>query len=1297
MHNYRIPFKLLLISIFLCQFAIAQILPVKIYEVEDGLPQSQVLTIIQDSKKLLWIGTQDGIASFDGINFNTYTRKDGLPSNQASTSFLDSKGNLWFGHKYSFISRKIKLSQKFESIKLPTSINSDVVDILEDSSGAIWFATNGSGIFKYDQSGWKSFTKKDGLNNDSTLAICLVDNKLWITSYQSISIMDINKNDSLSFEYITSEDGLPKNKFYDILNDGTGNIWLASTIHGLIKINKEKPHVKPEYFTDNFGLKDLFVQNIYFDHSGKIWAATESSGVIRFDKNGYEIINTENGLPNNSINSIFQDFEGSFWFGGESGLCQYRGKLFELYPVDGKLTDNFVWAFNEDKHGNLWIGTASGLYSYSPLSGKIKKINLKGKGITNGECSVIYKDEKGVFWLSIFGVTLCSFDPETQEFVTYSQFDYMSITAVVPGLKGNLLISTMGNGLINWKPGSFEMKKYTTENGLPSNIITDMKRSKDGTYWIATESGGICSFDGEKFKNYNLDEGLESITVMCLTEDLQGNIWIGTESFGLFKYDGEKFVNFNENNGLSGNDIYSIITDNDGNVWMGTRIGLEKFDPKTESVKYFGKNEGFIAIENNQGAVFKDRKGNLWFGTIKGAVKYNFTEDKINTVKPIVTIEDILLFSQHFPVPPNNEYAYNENHLTFRFFAISYIVPQNIRYQYILEGLDKKWSAESNDRYASYTNLAPGKYTFKVKACNSDGIWNSNSSSFEFEIETPFWRTYWFFLIVLVLASGAVYGLHKKNVYQIEQNNIELDREVKKRTIQLESEKEKVQTAYQSLLESEERYRQLVELSPEAVIVHSEGKIRFVNKSCLTFLGVKKSKDLINEKLINLFHPEFRDAISEELNRIYNKKEKTELSLSKILRFDGTEVDVKIIGAPIIYLGRKSGQMIIRDVSEKIKLEESRSRAQKLESIGILAGGIAHDFNNILTAVLGNISLAKSGLNESDKLYLSLESAENATTQAKKLTNQLLTFSTGGAPFREAANIFEIVKETADFTMRGSKSKCKIEKQNDLWAVDVDPGQMHQVVQNIIINSDEAMPDGGIIKIQLENIHVSEAVSIPLSMGKYVKLRFSDEGIGINKELLQKVFDPFFTTKQRGSGIGLATVFSIIKKHEGHIDIDSVLGKGTTIEIYLPASEKAPEPKIKDNSESGSFNGEKILILDDEKLVIEIAEEILTHLGCKVMITRDGNDTIREYLNAMAMNDLYSILILDLTIPGGKGGKDVIKELLKYDPNVRAIVSSGYSNDPIMSEYEKHGFKAVLPKPYTIESVNKILRDVLYE
>ena len=392
----------------------------------------------------------------------------------------------------------------------------------------------------------------------------------------------------------------------------------------------------------------------------------------------------------------------------------------------------------------------------------------------------------------------------------------------------------------------------------------------------------------------------------------------------------------------------------------------------------------------------------------------------------------------------------------------------------------------------------------------------------------------------------------------------------------------------------------------------------------------------------------------------------------------------------------ETNKQLQQEMFRRKKMEEDLVRVSKLESIGLLAGGIAHDFNNLLTIILGNIGLyiKMVSLKPEEKGYERLMKVRKAVSRAKGMTRQLLTFSRGGLPITKTVSVKEFIKESVEFALTGSNVKCRYLIANDLQPADVDEMQINQVINNLVINAVYAMPGGGTIEVKAENITVTPENYLPLKDGEYIMISIKDHGSGIEKEHFSKIFDPYFTTKEGGSGLGLATTYSIINKHKGHITVESEPGKGTAFYIFLPTSQGNVEAE--GEHEGAAFTGRgRVLVMDDEEDVRDAIGAMLEYIGYEVSYARDGAETIDAYQKAKASGEPFDVVIMDLTIPGGMGGKDAVKRLIETDPDVKAIVSSGYSNDPVMAHFREYGFSGIVHKPYNIEELGKALEKVV--
>ncbi len=420
---------------------------------------------------------------------------------------------------------------------------------------------------------------------------------------------------------------------------------------------------------------------------------------------------------------------------------------------------------------------------------------------------------------------------------------------------------------------------------------------------------------------------------------------------------------------------------------------------------------------------------------------------------------------------------------------------------------------------------------------------------------------------------------------------------------------------------------------------------------------------------------------------------------------DGSERVIEQVASPIRDSKNEIAGVVLvfRDVTERQRTEDERRKAETLEQLGLLAGGIAHDFNNLLTAIIGNISLAALLLPPSDEMVARLNDAKNASLRARDLAQQLLTFARGGAPIKKTASIGKLIQDTVSFSLRGSHSRSEFLFGADLWPAEIDPGQISQVIANLVVNADQAMPSGGTLRVACDNFTYDSNTdpSVPdLLSGDYIRISIKDEGSGISENYLKRIFDPYFTTKSHGNGLGLATTYSIIKNHNGLITVASELHVGSTFTIYLPALKDQqipaePASLMPAPIANGGIGGGRILIVDDEEAIRALVEFTLTRLGYEVMQAENAQDGVNIYRERFEAGERFDAVILDLTLPGGMGGKEALKKLMEIDPTVNAIVSSGYATDATMSRYQDFGFRGVIAKPYEASELGRIVHDVI--
>jgi len=576
-----------------------------------------------------------------------------------------------------------------------------------------------------------------------------------------------------------------------------------------------------------------------------------------------------------------------------------------------------------------------------------------------------------------------------------------------------------------------------------------------------------------------------------------------------------------------------------------------------------------------------------------------------------------------------------------------------------------------------WDNVQSFATTFKIHACWSSPIHNKNNEP---------------------IGSFALSSFEKRTPDSFQRRLLNICSSITGIIIQRELSLEESRADRKKLIDSQQQYHSLLNNSADGIFLHDDaGQILDANQMACDSLGytldellAMKIEDIeTSEKKFANFHAFAHNLNFDEtytINGVFQRKDGSEFPMEARVRkymFD----DQALIVA------------LVRDVTERKKAEKEMLRARKLDSIGLLAGGIAHDFNNLLGIIQGYIDLASRSMTSSpEKTKTYFQKATNATIQAAGLTQQLLTFSKGDEPIKKAANILDIVHQSTDFSLHGSNITVNYISPDDLWTADVDNGQISQVMQNLVINARQAMPEGGKLEITCDNYIISELDSSSKTpSGKYLKISVKDNGTGIPEDILDSIFDPYFTTKTEGDGLGLALSYSIIDKHKGSISVDSALDDGTTFTLFLPASDQkiSTTEASSTSASSTQTRNAHIMIMDDDAMLREISEEMLLNLGYDVTQSPDGGNALSQYKDAMNTGKNIDLVIMDLTIPSGIGGKEAIKLIQKIDPEVKVLVSSGYCNDPVMANYNDYGFLGAVKKPYSQNELGTAVSTIL--
>ncbi len=782
----------------------------EVWGIQQGLPQNSVYTIIQTRDGYLWLGTEEGLARFDGVRFKIYDKGnlEELINNSIYDLCEDREGNLWIGTYGGGLTCLNAKNGKRTIFTKDQGLSDDwIFTIYEDYKGGLWIGT-AQGLNYLKGGEFTVYTTKDGLSHNKILCICEDrDRNLWIGTERGLNLM--NRKDS-SFTVYTTKQGLSNDVIASMYKDREGNLWIG-TYGGLNLLDPGKGVITR--YTKKQGLTGERINSICEDREGNLWLGTYGGGLNRLDtKNGkLTAYTTKNGFSDDTIWKVYEDREGSLWIGTNSGgLNRLKDGKFTTYTTKEGLSNNIVWAVYEDREGNLWIGTDGGGLNRLK-AGKFTAYTTK-QGLSSNMIWSIHEDREGYLWLGTDGGGVNRLDPKSEKIITYTTGNGLSndrINAVCGDREGNLWLGTYGGGLNRLNPKDGKVDVFTKKQGLANDYILTLYEDREGDLWIGTELGGISRFKNGTFTTYTTKQGLSHNIVNCFYQDRQGNLWIATYGGGLNRFKDGKFTSITVKDGLFNDNVYVILEDDNGDFWMSCNKGIfrvrkKELDdfcdgkrPKVHCISY-NEKDGMKSRECRGSVLpagWKGRDGKLWFPTVKGVVMIDSNHIKKNPLSPPVVIEKIIADHINLEAPflPSGEqvvFSPGNERFEIHYTGLSFLVPDRVRFQYKLEGYDPKWSDGVDRREAHYTKLPPGNYTFRIKACNNDGIWNETGTSVSFYLKPYFYQTWWFYLVCGLLVIFLVYGSYRWRVRQLKKRKVELETLVAQRTAQLQKAKE---------------------------------------------------------------------------------------------------------------------------------------------------------------------------------------------------------------------------------------------------------------------------------------------------------------------------------------------------------------------------------------------------------------------------------------------------------------------------------------------------------------------------
>ncbi|RMH23480.1 MAG: response regulator [Acidobacteria bacterium] len=1260
---------LLLAGAMLASASAGQRYPVRHYTVDDGLPSTRIRDVVQDRRGRIWLATHAGVASYDGRSWRTYNLDDGFTWADQFALRWDAGGVLW-----AVSSRAPFRLHRFDGERWqPAAGPPDVAPRPSITAFAVLgndamrgFAIGTDRGLLYGEAGAWSW-----LSERPIVALLVHQRRLLVATSDGIATLSPGTGRPLEPLPIALPPGLTGMALETSAAGGEDRLWLIGEHwigvlrDGRTTLLADGLAIAPPAYAPRLAAAPDYHGGLYFGHASALFHFHPELGLTS--------IGRDNGLIAGGTSALCLDRENNLWIASNRGLSKLAGRRFASYTRLHGLFADEVTAALAGGDGSVVLGHRGGL---TFISGRtITAWPLPPPAASRAPPERVWDlaaDAAGRLWIAAGSYGLGRRQPDgSLRWLGAGDGLLGDVTSVVVDAAGRLWAAT-DRGLFRRRAdGGFERQP-----GLPALHVRRLIPTAGGALLLATASG-LHRVAGDHHQSWCDEDAAPCSSVFAALEADDGALWAGTAS-GLYRTVGSQLARPEEPR--IEQPIYFMVRDHQGRVWFGTDNGVLRWDGAI--LRAFTVRDGLAGRETQRAAGLVDPRGRVWMGTENGVTVYVEPPPGRPPAPPIVELTEVEVGGRHLPLDAPLELAHDDDDLTFRFHVVSLIDEDRVRLSSRLEGFDDAWlTHDLQVAELRYTNLAAGEYRLHLRAMSAEGTWSDVVRSPPIDIARPFWQRPWFFLAVLaVLATGVFSG---RRLVSQRRRARWLEEEVDRRVAELTAEQERLVVTLRNIADG-------------VITTDAEGDVIFLNPMAVEITGWTLDEAVGRPlgRVLTLrraggsrepYEP-FRLLAARNLEAL----ERTETV--ELVTRTGTRRLVEVSGSPIIQArGQHAGLVVaFRDVSEKQQIEQELLKAQKLDALGILAGGIAHDFNNLLTVLLGSLSLLESGGLDAQRSR-HVRSAEAAVRRARDLTQQLLTFARGGTPVREAASIAEVIRESASFVLRGANVRCEIDLPEDLWVVEIDAGQISQVLNNLLLNARQAMPEGGTVRITGKNV-LGPSVHLPGE--RYVAIDVSDEGTGIASEDLGRIFDPYFTTKETGRGLGLASAYSIVKQHDGLLTVSSRLGEGTTFRLYLPASDaQPPEPLVAHEMPSVNGGG-RILIMDDDEAVRTTTGAMVERLGFRAAYAADGLEAIAAYQRALAEDQPFAAVIMDLTIPGGMGGKETIRRLREIDPAVRAVVISGYSNDPVLANHRQYGFMGRISKPFDVEVLARVLSEV---
>ncbi len=1282
----------------------------------DGIPENSVLSLAQTPDGYIWVGTQDGLLRFNGVQFAQVAPESGLDrlAGIIVTLSIDLRGRLWAGAEQSIayldhgtwhpvVGTNLIYGPNFKvrsfaegtggimycgsfdghvytakddllqpmAMQPPGTTNSGVFCIRDVKDGGLWLANRGF-VGRWDGTAWKRFDSFNGAA-PPLIAAAARSGGIWVLAGRALQHYQADGS-------IISNAVPLVYDFRQMAEDPSGTVWVASVASGVTRLIPNGTNWVSKTLTATNGLVQNPAWALLFDKEGNDWVGSASGGLQRLSKRQFINIGQQQGLPDNLVRTVVETSPGNILVGTHGGGLAVitNDRVTSVRRAEQGVSGRYGWSLLKDKSGRLWIGTyLGGLFVEE--NGVERSVELPpALGLV---VNSLMEDSRGRIWVGAQGGVgfietnvFHELPPETARFI-----DNASCMADDPQARA-VWIGTSDHGLFKLVDGKHENPERVA--GLPTDRITCLKVGKDGCIWAGVYNNGLAAIENGKTILFGHDQGLPALIVASMIDDGRGFYWMGTDQ-GIIRAAQDELLKVRR--GIESIATFSLFNQRDGIGWGNCGDG-------------------------NQPSVLQASDKRLWFATLNGVVVADPTRIQLNTNPPPLLMERVAYldragqpqemagpFDRQFEIPPGS------SEVELHFAVLSFTSPEKMRIYYNLQktrgyGFFERQPANTNwldlgnhRELLFHSPMTPGPYRLQIKARNNDGVWNQTGLILQFSVAPFFWQTAWF----RVIGGAGMLAVGGLAAWQLARLRFQ------RRIALLENER--------ALEHEKARLASIMEATSDLVaFADSEGRLLHVNAAGRKLLGYGANENLSKSNLTSFFPEWAAERLTNEAVPAARQHGTWE-GETALLGKNGREIPVSQV---MIAHKNPEGQIsflstVARDITERRQSEREKDRlleellqSRKLESVGRLAGGIAHDFNNMMQVVLGNASLALEICPRGGELEGHLKEIESSANHSADLTRRLLAFARKQKVQPQVLDLNETVGGMLKVLRRliGENISLSWKPGQKLWPVTMDPLQIDQIITNLVVNGRDAIAGGGFISIETSNMVMAEnsigayADRVP---GEFVVLSVRDTGKGMTPDVVEHIFEPFFTTKGvgEGTGLGLATVFGIVKQNHGWIEVETMPDKGSTFQVFLPRSHTAPAPAAPSQRAEAALPAgrETILVVEDEPSILELSAFILQRCGYTVLSAEHPEKALRI---ASSEKHHIDLLLTDVIMPG-MSGKEMWDKLKAMRPSLKCIFMSGYDKNIFGAAGVRDSGVPFLQKPFTHRQLVNLVREQL--